>query len=72
MGSHRSSENVGKLKVNKIMKLTSIEFIYFLITFQDKKSLRNLKFQLAEDGAPEVQYDLGKQLLDDMEGIIYC
>lgn len=35
---------------------------------EDKKLLKNLKFQLAEDGSKEVQYDLGKQLVEDTEG----
>lgn len=35
---------------------------------EDKKLLKNLKFQLAEDGSKDVQYDLGKQLIEDTEG----
>ncbi|CRK88216.1 CLUMA_CG001997, isoform A [Clunio marinus] len=36
---------------------------------EDKKLLKNLKYQLANDGSSEVQYDLGKQLLEDTEEI---
>ncbi|XP_055598230.1 wolframin [Uranotaenia lowii] len=32
---------------------------------EDKKSLRNLKYHFAEDGCSEVQYTLGKQLLEE-------
>ena len=39
---------------------------------EDKKLLKNLKFQLAEDGSKDVQYDLGKQLVEDSEGKLYC
>jgi hypothetical protein len=35
---------------------------------EDKKLLKNLKFQLAEDGSRDVQYDLGKQLVEDTDG----
>lgn len=35
---------------------------------EDKKLLKNLKYQLANDGSSEVQYDLGKQLLEDTDG----
>lgn len=37
---------------------------------EDKKQLKNLKLQLAneEDGSSEVQYELGKQLLEDFDG----
>jgi wolfamin len=35
---------------------------------EDKKLLKNLKYQLANDGSSDVQYDLGKQLLEDTEG----
>lgn len=35
---------------------------------EDKKLLKNLKYQLANDGSREVQYDLGKQLLEDTDG----
>lgn len=35
---------------------------------EDKKLLKNLKYQLANDGSSDVQYDLGKQLLEDTDG----
>jgi hypothetical protein len=35
---------------------------------EDKKLLKNLKYQLAEDGSKDVQYDLGKQLVEDADG----
>ena len=35
---------------------------------EDKKLLKNLKYQLANDGSSEVQFDLGKQLLEDTDG----
>lgn len=35
---------------------------------EDKKLLKNLKYQLANDGSSDVQYDLGKQLLEDADG----
>lgn len=35
---------------------------------EDKKLLKNLKYQLANDGSKEVQYDLGKQLIEDTDG----
>lgn len=37
---------------------------------EDKRLLRNLKYQLANDGSKEVQYDLGKQLIEDTDGKI--
>lgn len=36
---------------------------------EDKKLLQNLKYQLAEDGSSDVQFDLGKQLLEDSDGM---
>lgn len=38
---------------------------------EDKKLLKNLKYQLANDGSSEVQFDLGKQLLEDTDGKPY-
>lgn len=35
---------------------------------EDKKLLKNLKYQLANDGSSDCQYDLGKQLLEDTDG----
>lgn len=35
---------------------------------EDKKLLRNLKYQLANDGNSDTQYDLGKELLEDTDG----
>jgi hypothetical protein len=35
---------------------------------EDKNQLKNLKYQLANDGNREVQYDLGKHLLEDTNG----
>lgn len=35
---------------------------------EDKKSLQNLKYQFADGGSPEIQFDLGKQLLEGNSG----
>lgn len=42
-------------------------FVFFLLFYFniDKNSLRNLKMHLAEDGCSEVQYELGRQLLEE-------